>query len=450
MASGSNAPFSGEFTDLENVPTLGLTDDQRQSLNDLFQATANNQFESNLAQLNYDGGFFTIYRNLNKIKSKTNVNIETLAGGIKGQSVLALKGNFDLQSVTFNDLLDVSANTSSPQDIELSNSGKKLFISDSSKIRQYNLSESFDVSTASFNQSFDTTAQTDTNNGVAFSDDGLKMFITGSTDENIYQYNLTKSFDISTASFDGQFSVTNNVGLPQGLELAKDGTKLYVVEFGGKLVEYDLSTKNDVTTATFNSTLNVAGRDDEIFDVKLNTDGSKLFVLGRQNENVYQYNLSPEYDVSSSSFQKKFDLSAQSGGNSKGLTFDSNGANLFVTFEGKLEIAQYSISTSFPSSGSIELISKDLSKSENGGFSSPPSSAVLSQSADIPTNTDIQYVLRDGNGNTVTITQSDIDTEVDTSNLTSTIIELDINLSQSSPTDAKSPTSKDVMVHFKE
>jgi len=89
-----------------------------------------------------------------------------------------------------------------------------------------------------------------------------------------------------------------------------------------------------------------------------------------------------------------------------------------------------------------------LSLEENGGFTNPPQSAVLSQAASIPTDTDLQYIIRDGNGNTVTVTQADVDTEVDTSNFTSTSVEVELDLSTSDT--SVTPTSDDVMVHFQE
>jgi len=300
MASGSTAPFSGEFVDLENVPSLGMTDDQRQSLNELFQATARNQFENNLAQLNYDGGLFTIYRDQLKIASSSNVNISTLSSGdSKGKTELVEQGGFD-------------------------------------------------VSTASFTDSFDVSVQASTPEGVAFNNNGGKMYVVGDDNNKVFEYSLGTSFDVSTASFTDSFDVSGQEAFPQG--------------------------------------------------VAFSDSGDKMFVAGKQN----------------------------------------------------VSVVEYSLATFFGVSGDFTLKSKDLSKADNGGFSSPPSSAVLSQSADIPTDTEITYTLRDGNGNTATVTQSDVDSVVDTSNFTSTTVEVKVNLSQSTTNNDKTPTSKDVMVHFKE
>jgi len=343
MTFEGEGPFSGEFVDLENVPTLGLTDDQRQSLNDVIQATARNQFENNLAQLNYDGGLFTIYRDVSKIASSSNVSISTLSNGDTNGVVELSKTFFNISTATFSQSIDTQG--SRPQGLAWNDDGTKLYEIglDSDKIYESNLSTPYDISTATFNQSIDT--QDDFSRGLAWNDDGTKLYEIGSGSNNIYEYNVGTAYDISTATFSQSFN-----------------------------------TQDDVPTG-------LAWKD----------DGSKLYEIGDASSNIYESNAS-----------------------------------------GRL------------SSGSVVLVSKDLSKAENGGFSNPPSSAVVSQSSNILTNTDITYTLRDGNGNTATVTQSDVDTVVDTSNFTSSTVELEVNLSQSTTNDDKTPTSKDVMVHFKE
>lgn len=71
----------------------------------------------------------------------------------------------------------------------------------------------------------------------------------------------------------------------------------------------------------------------------------------------------------------------------------------------------------FMSTGAFTSTQKDLA---NDGFSNPPVNLTLSQDADIPANHDLQYIITSGNGETVTVTQNEVDSEVDCSNFTST------------------------------
>lgn len=78
MASGSNAPFSGEFNDLKNTPTLpkGISAENILENNaDLVRQVAEARHKSGLSQVNADGGFFDAFVDTSKIKSSSNVRI---------------------------------------------------------------------------------------------------------------------------------------------------------------------------------------------------------------------------------------------------------------------------------------------------------------------------------------------------------------------------------------
>jgi len=441
MTFEGEGPFSGEFVDLENVPTLGLTDDQRQSLNDVIQATARNQFENNLAQLNYDGGLFTIYRDVSKIASSSNVSISTLSNGDTNGVVELSKTFFNISTATFSQSIDTQG--SRPQGLAWNDDGTKLYEIglDSDKIYESNLSTPYDISTATFNQSIDT--QDDFSRGLAWNDDGTKLYEIGSGSNNIYEYNVGTAYDISTATFSQ--SINTQDGIPHGLAWKDDGTKLYEMgRGGGNIYESNLSTPYDISTATFNQSIN--NQDSFPKGLAWNDDGTKLYEIGSGSANIYVYNLGTAYDISTATFSQSFNTQDDV---PTGLAWKDDGSKLYEIGDASSNIYESNASGRL-SSGSVVLVSKDLSKAENGGFSNPPSSAVVSQSSNILTNTDITYTLRDGNGNTATVTQSDVDTVVDTSNFTSSTVELEVNLSQSTTNDDKTPTSKDVMVHFKE
>jgi len=79
------------------------------------------------------------------------------------------------------------------------------------------------------------------------------------------------------------------------------------------------------------------------------------------------------------------------------------------------------------------IIGNDVTITENGGI--------------ITENGGITYTLVGDNGNTVTISESEIDTKVDTSNLTSHIVELKVELTRTSTTDT-SPRLQSWGVYF--
>jgi DNA-binding beta-propeller fold protein YncE len=96
-------------------------------------------------------------------------------------------------------------------------------------INEYILSSGFDVSTASYSQNFSVSAQETAPHGIAFNTDGTKMFIVGKTGDNVNEYALSTGFDVSTASYSQNFSIASQETDPTGIAFNADGTKMFIV-----------------------------------------------------------------------------------------------------------------------------------------------------------------------------------------------------------------------------
>ena len=104
----------------------------------------------------------------------------------------------------------------------------------------------WDVSNAVYNGSppfdvFSVTTQEAVPSGIFFKPDGTKMYVIGSFGDDVNEYDLGTAWDITTASYLQNFSVTTQEANPQSLFFKPDGTKMYVVGSGGAAVySYDL------------------------------------------------------------------------------------------------------------------------------------------------------------------------------------------------------------------
>ncbi|PSO44665.1 MAG: hypothetical protein BRC23_00560, partial [Parcubacteria group bacterium SW_4_49_11] len=188
----------------------------------------------------------------------------------------------------------------------------------------------YDLSSASYNQSFDVSGQDSKPTGVTFNEGGSKMFVVGYKNGNVYSYNLSTAYDLSTASYNQSFNVSGQDGGPTDMIFNGDGTKMFVVGYSTDHVySYDLSTAYDLGSASYNQSFDVSGEDNEPRDVKFNGDGSKMFVAGEDSDDMYSYNLSTAYDISSASYNQSFDVSGQEA-NPSGMIFKGDGTKMFV------------------------------------------------------------------------------------------------------------------------
>jgi uncharacterized protein YmfQ (DUF2313 family) len=127
--------------------------------------------------------------------------------------------------------------------------------------------------------SFDVSAQDISPRGLAFNADGLKMYMIGGVSNDVFEYDLSTAFDVSTATFLQSFSTAQSSS--KGVEFSPDGSKMFVAASGG-IYEHTLSTPYDITTAALTFSLDTSAIDVSPQGARISADGLRLIVLGDQ------------------------------------------------------------------------------------------------------------------------------------------------------------------------
>ena len=246
---------------------------------------------------------------------------------------------FDISSETHSqsDVFNVQDKETAPTSVNFNNDGTKMYILGFSKsMHQYDLDTAFDVSTSTFEKSKELTELiVNKHKDVEFNADGSKMFILNLTTINIY--NLTTEFDISTASYDSNFSIASEDSEGIGFTITDDGTGMFVVGNGNdEVYEYYLSTGFDFTTASYVSSYNQdAGDfpDNQPRDVALNNDGSNMYIIGSEFDKVVTYSLTEN----GSAYNLKLPTlsSSSPADNATGVSVD---ANIVLNFSEKVNV----------------------------------------------------------------------------------------------------------------
>ncbi|MEM7551683.1 MAG: T9SS type A sorting domain-containing protein [Bacteroidota bacterium] len=267
---------------------------------------------------------------------------------------------FDVSTAFFDEISFALSNwETSPLGIAFSTDGLKMFIvgNNQDNVNQFSLTTSFDISTANFDSipgnPFPIRDQEDFASGIAFSQDGLKMFIIGSDDDEVNQYNLSSGFDITSAMFSGvNFSISSEETTPTDVAFSTNGTQMYIVGNNrDSVIQYSLATPFDLSTASFDGgVLPIADQEISPGGIAFSPDGTSMFLVGNNSDNVNQYDLSIPFDITSSVFQFKagnpFTISAQET-SPTGMTFTSDGLSLFVIGSEGDDINQYILNEAF-------------------------------------------------------------------------------------------------------
>lgn len=159
-------------------------------------------------------------------------------------------------------------------------------------VYQHSMSTNFDITSASYDsKSFNVGSQEANPKGMTFKPDGTKMYITGQDSFSINEYNLSTAWDVSTASYSQQFTINTQSAISDGVAFNPDGTKFYIIDSNtDKVFQYSMSTSWDVSTASYDSVnFSVASQDTNPADFFFKPDGAKMYVIGNGTDTIHQY-----------------------------------------------------------------------------------------------------------------------------------------------------------------
>jgi len=242
------------------------------------------------------------------------------------------------------------------RDVTFNNDGTKMFVlgrGGTSDVYEYSVSTAWDVSTITFVRSFEVgvvsaTQGDNSANGIDFNTDGTKMFILGQGQDLVNEYALSTGFDLSTASFTQSLDISAQEDLPYGVTFNNDGTKMYITgRRNDNVDEYVLTTEFDISTASHSQTFSVSSQAVRASAVRFNSDGTEMFVLeggttGAGHNTIYQYTLTTAFDVSTASYSDKSFSVVDEEEKARGFCFGDNDQQLYVCGWRGDDVNQYS------------------------------------------------------------------------------------------------------------
>lgn len=235
----------------------------------------------------------------------------------------------------------VSSQETTPRAIYVKPDGAKMYIvgTDNDTVYEYNMSNPWDITTASYVQGFSISAQETAPEGLFFKPDGTKMYVAGSTGDDVNEYNLSSAWDVSTASYVQNFSVATQDLTPRGIFFKSDGTKMYVIGGSGTDVnEYSLSGAWDVSTATYVQNFSVSAQATNPAGIQFKPDGTKMYISSEPS--IYEYSLSSAWDISTATYSGN--VGSVASGSRAQFAFKSDGSQFFfVTADADAVLSYY-------------------------------------------------------------------------------------------------------------
>ena len=264
-----------------------------------------------------------------------------------------LSSAWDISTASYVRNFSVASQETSPQGLFFKPDGTKMYVVgfEGDGVNEYDLSTAWNISTASYVQNFSVASQESGPTGLFFKDDGTKMYVVGPGKAAVYEYSLSSAWDISTASFvyptTNYFSVASQEASPTGLFFKDDGTKMYVIGTDGNDVnEYDLSTAWDISSASYVQNFSVSAQETSPQGLFFKDDGTKMYVIGSTGDDVNEYTLSSAWDISTASYVQNFSVASQETFPT-GVFFKPDGTKMYVIGSTGDDVNEYTLSSAW-------------------------------------------------------------------------------------------------------
>tara|TARA_R110001592_G_scaffold97402_1_gene278994 strand:+ start:71 stop:1453 length:1383 start_codon:yes stop_codon:yes gene_type:complete len=235
-----------------------------------------------------------------KFRMKASDGIKTATS----TTVVSLIFGAEIDNMTYDSVsFSVSSQTTFPYGLHFSTDGVKMFVIDytDDRIYQFSLSTTNVISSASYDNVYlDISSQDGSPTGMHFSADGLKLFVCGDSNDSVFSYTLSTAFSLSTASYDNvSFSVASQAQA-KGIVVSDDGTKMFVCGDNSYVYQYSMSTAFSLSSASYDSvSYNHGVRYATSF--AMNATGTKMFIAAATSDTVKQFDLPSGFNLANAS-----------------------------------------------------------------------------------------------------------------------------------------------------
>ena len=154
-------------------------------------------------------------------------------------------------------------------------------------------------------------------------------------------------WDITDLSYVRNFSVAVEGTAPQAVSFATDGTEMYVLDqTSDNIYQYTLSTAWNISTASYTRTFDISAQEANPTGLFFKPDGTAMYVCGLNGDDVNEYSLSTAWDISTASYVRVYSVATQQT-YPTGVFFKPDGTAMYVVGWSPTHVSEYSLSTAW-------------------------------------------------------------------------------------------------------
>jgi len=222
-------------------------------------------------------------------------------------------------------------------DIYMKEDGRHLFLigTTTDTVYDFKLSRQYDITTASLDKRSSTITSTEGSpSGLTFKPDGTIMYICGTGKHRIIQYNMSEAWNVNSAAIGLSFNVESvlNVTNPQSVHVSRDGNYMYFMDTGVDIMyQLQLTEAWNVNTASYLTQKYLGTYDGTFTGVYFNANGSSMYLGGQGNNRIKEFRLSTSWNVNTATIYANSSSFNAFSPAMAGITFANNGSMVYLT-----------------------------------------------------------------------------------------------------------------------
>ena len=250
--------------------------------------------------------------NIESVGGITNLEVEGYTGLITGITTSAARLEeffpFDVTKATPNDRVDVSTGINTAVSIAVKDDGSSIFAAGAGgTITEYTMSTPHKINTAVINNSntIDIRSSVTELYDIYFLADGTKLYTVGKGAQapfvtQLNQFDLGTAWDLTSIAATGvstEISIANQTQAHRAMVVTGVGRTVYTLDPAtATFYHYQLTIPYDITSLGYVQNHTIVD-DNAPYDFSISQDGSKMLIVGGENEQIIEFDLSTDYDI---------------------------------------------------------------------------------------------------------------------------------------------------------